>query len=295
MAANSVFTSECPQSDSAQHESVRLRYIQWKDEFDFEKPYEILSETPEGFPRSNFTISLGPEETIHDIRGQESKFNLDNHAFEIRTHKLTVSSFDKDTIEQEYLGSIKSFLQEFDPGAEVYIFDWRLRSSDLKKTKFVPGAVIDLNDPLVYLQPVLAAHVDQSQFAARQRVEHHMGARAEKLLKRSVWRPLHNPIENYPLAVCDGSTVPADMLVAVDHVRKYYTGESLYPLACSKYRWHYLNLQTKDEVLLFKTFDSKEDVPAKCCPHTSFAQSGVRANANSRETIEVRALVFSKE
>jgi hypothetical protein len=54
------------------------------------------------------------------------------------------------------------------------------------------------------------------------------------------------------------------MLVPVDHVRKYYVGESLYPLACSKYRWHYLSRQTKDEVLLVKTFDSKEDVPAKC-------------------------------
>lgn len=81
---------------------------------------------------------------------------------------------------------------------------------------------------------------------------------------RSVWRPLFNPIENYPLAVCDGSTVPADMLVAVDHVRKNYVGEGLYPLARPKYRWHYLNRQTKDEVLLIKTFDSKEDVPAKC-------------------------------
>lgn len=80
----------------------------------------------------------------------------------------------------------------------------------------------------------------------------------------SVWRPLLNPVENYPLAVCDGSSVPEDKLLAVDHVRKHYVGEGLYPLADPQYRWYYLNQQTKDEVILIKTFDSKEGVAAKC-------------------------------
>lgn len=73
---------------------------------------------------------------------------------------------------------------------------------------------------------------------------------------KSVWRPIRHPIENFPLAVCDGSTVPADRLLAVDHVRKAYVGESAYPLAWPGYRWYYLGGQTRDEVLLFKTYDS---------------------------------------
>src|ERR1700760_2113412 len=122
MTASNGVGLECRQSHLARHELARLKYIQWDDKFNVEKPYEILSELPEGLPRSNFTFDFGPEETIYDLRGQETNFNLDNNAFEVRTHKMTVSSFDKDTIEQEYLSSVKSFLQTFDPGAEVYIF-----------------------------------------------------------------------------------------------------------------------------------------------------------------------------
>jgi hypothetical protein len=126
MTATNASALEPGKSDSSRHESVRLRYIRWKDEFDSEKPYEILSEVPDGFPKSNFAMDFGPEEIIYDVRGQESQFNLDNHAFEIRPHKLTVTSFDRETIEHEYLSSIRSLLQAFDPGAEVYIFDWRV-------------------------------------------------------------------------------------------------------------------------------------------------------------------------
>ena len=132
----------------------------------------------------------------------------------------------------------------------------------------------------------------------------------------SVWRPLEHPVEDFPLAVCDGSSVsPAD-LMAVDHVRKHYVGESLYPLYSPGLRWYFLNRQTKDEVLVFKTFDSSPDARAKCksvllrlsckrlelmshhptgCPHTSFRQSGSQHGGHPRESIEVRALVFSRE
>jgi hypothetical protein len=135
-----------------------------------------------------------------------------------------------------------------------------------------------------------------------------------------VWRPLRHPVEDYPLAVCDGSTVPETSLVTADHVRKFYIGESLYPLHNESYRWYYLNRQTKDEVLLLKMFDNKEGVKARCmfaisfrwleiselglmfmlilyftdCPHTSFKQSDVKEGAKPRESIEVRVLVYSE-
>ena len=135
-----------------------------------------------------------------------------------------------------------------------------------------------------------------------------------------MWRPLRYPVEDYPLAVCDGSTVPESSLVTADHVRKFYIGESLYPLHNGSHRWYYLNRQTKDEVLLLKMFDNKEGVMATCmfaissywfgivelglslvltssftdCPHTSFMQSGVKEGAKPRESIEVRVMVFSE-
>lgn len=120
---------------------------------------------------------------------------------------------------------------------------------------------------------------------------------------------------DYPLAVCENSTLQADKVLGVDTIRQNYFGETLYPLYTPGYNWYYLSQQTKDEVLIFQSFDSMRDaeVSGKLfvikyklasfvyelrlllgCAHTAFAASNVPANAHPRESIEVRALVFSK-
>lgn len=71
-------------------------------------------------------------------------------------------------------------------------------------------------------------------------------------------------VESDPLAVLDGSTVPVEKLVEVDVVRHSYLGESYYPMQDDGYRWYFINKQTKEEVLLFKMYDSNEAVKAKC-------------------------------
>ncbi|KAH6873455.1 hypothetical protein B0T10DRAFT_499784 [Thelonectria olida] len=280
-------------------ELVRLNYIQWSDTFVTEKPYEVISDVPDGCKKRNFNLSPGPEQAIHDIRGLEHQFSLDENGFEVRKHAMKNTSATKDDIERYYLPDIKSLLENVDPGAEVHIFDWRLRSSDKTRTTREPGSTINLDDPTLILEPVQAVHNDQSRLAAIKRVKHHLGDRADKMLARrfriiNVWRPLRYPIENFPLALCDGTSVSNEQLLAVDHVRKNYVGESLYPLYSSDMQWYFLDRQEKDEVLIFKTFDSSTKTSSRCCPHTSFRQSAARAEHIPRETIEVRALVFSQ-
>lgn len=114
-------------SNQGKNETARLRYIQWRDEFNVEKPYEIVSQVPSDFPPTNFSLDYGPHETIHDLRGQEQCFNLSDHGFEVRRHISTTVTFDKQSIEQEYLPSIKTFLENiFGSRAEICIFDWRV-------------------------------------------------------------------------------------------------------------------------------------------------------------------------
>ena len=55
-------------------------------------------------------------------------------------------------------------------------------------------------------------------------------------------------------------------------------------------RWHYLSDMMPEEVLIFKHFDSKKDVPAWRCAHTSIELPGTES-LPPRESIEVRALV----
>jgi hypothetical protein len=80
----------------------------------------------------------------------------------------------------------------------------------------------------------------------------------------SAWRPIIDVVEDCPLAVCDGTSVPLASCVTADFVRKQYVGESLHPLPYGNYRWYYLDKQTKHELLLLKMYDSDEAVSARC-------------------------------
>lgn len=73
-----------------------------------------------------------------------------------------------------------------------------------------------------------------------------------------------NPVEDHSLALCDGSTVRPEDLIASDIITDNYRGESLQPLFRDHYKWHFLSNQTKDEVLLLKMYDSSSSVKAKC-------------------------------
>lgn len=127
----------------------------------------------------------------------------------------------------------------------------------------------------------------------------------------SLWRPLISSVEDWPLAVGDGSTFEDADLVETDHVRRYYTGTTIYVLHNPKQRYYYMDKQSKEDVLIFKNFDSKEGIKARCAykkimylrrpvlmiladaPHGSFLHPHGGEAAVPRQSIEVRALVFT--
>lgn len=82
-------------------------------------------------------------------------------------------------------------------------------------------------------------------------------------LERSLWRPINGPVQDCPLAVCDGRTYSESSLVETDQVRRWHAGQTQYALFDPNMVWYYLSDQTDDEVLLFKNFDSMDGV-TKC-------------------------------
>ncbi|KAI1408034.1 putative 7 alpha-cephem-methoxylase [Hypoxylon sp. FL1857] len=277
---------------------AQFNYFQWKPIFLNEKPYYLYTDPPEGCPNANFSTAPGATETVHDIRGREQKFNLDDHGFALRHQEFPIEIVTDVTIQKQYLPSLEVMIRELlQEECEIFWFDWRTRSSDRAKTDFAEGTKISLEDRMVILAPIKAVHVDQTPAAAVDRVYRHVPDRADELLKKrftiiNVWRPVGPPVETFPLAFCDGSSVPQEKLIEVDVVRKSFPGESYYPIEYSGYKWYFMNRQTQDEVLFMKMNDSDDSVKAKCCPHASFAQS-TDLDAKPRESIEVRALVFT--
>ncbi|KAL4900326.1 hypothetical protein BDW74DRAFT_162085 [Aspergillus multicolor] len=60
------------------------------------------------------------------------------------------------------------------------------------------------------------------------------------------------------------------------------------------YSWFYLERQLPLEVCLFKNFDSRGGIRASMCPHVSFEQDNAPKHAKPRESIEVRAFVYTR-
>lgn len=86
----------------------------------------------------------------------------------------------------------------------------------------------------------------------------------DAIILSSVWRPINHPIEDWPLAVCDGSNVFEDDLLKTDYVTLDYIGETYNVLYRDKYNWHYLSRQTPEEVTLLKISDSNLTAKATC-------------------------------
>lgn len=55
--------------------------------------------------------------------------------------------------------------------------------------------------------------------------------------------------------------------------------------------WYYMSAMRENEMVVFKGFDTKQDLPGWRCPHTAFVLEGTEA-LPPRESIEVRAVCF---
>jgi hypothetical protein len=113
-----------------------------------------------------------------------------------------------------------------------------------------------------------------------------------------IWKPL-KPVQRDPLVLIDSRSVPdsdyCDLLR--DKTAKLMGREMKWVLSMLKHggkeeehRWHYLSDMQPEEVLIFKHFDSKRDIAAWRCAHTSIEIPGTE-NLPARESIDVRALV----
>lgn len=277
---------------------VTLSFLQWQKLYEWEKPFQIFINIPddaEDQRDTNLVFKQIPI-SVYDIRGISTDFSLDTNAFIYRRHITKITDFtSRETVEQKYQPEIEQLLKHVVEGADrIFFFDWRLR----KNAPEVEGAVVDLNDLTTWLRPAVHVHVDQSPAAALKRIQLQLKDDAKYLLRGrvrivNVWRPLIDSVKDWPLAVCDGSTVKRDDLVEADHVRQHYTGSTMYLMHNQQQRFYYMSEQSKNDVLIFKNFDSKKGVGASYAPHASFLHPNLDVDAIPRRSIEVRAFIFT--
>jgi hypothetical protein len=226
------------------------------------------------------------------VRGREDAFTLDKDAFQIirGVPPSSEASFtDDNSIKANYYPELEKLLLEYIPGSNrVFFFDHTIRRAS----------------PNAHRAPVTRVHIDQTSKSVIQRVKRHLPTEAEKLLSGryrivNVWRPLNkSPVESFPLAFASSSSLEDKDVIPVEH--RYpsgYTGQTAAIRYNPRQEWHYLSGIAGNERILLECFDSEagkegSGVEGGRVPHTAFEDPRSLADAEGRESIEVRALVF---
>jgi hypothetical protein len=82
-----------------------------------------------------------------------------------------------------------------------------------------------------------------------------------KLMNDSVWWPISGPVNDHPLALGDARTfdLHRDGIVTT-LVFPHYVGQAIELHHHPDHRWYYASEQQKDEIWVFKCYDSRTDV-----------------------------------
>ena len=202
---------------------------------------------------------------------------------------VTEDYLDEAAIGSVYEAEVAEFLRTTTGARRVHIFDHTVRASD-------PG----LRERKRVREPAALVHNDYSPRSGFTCLRETLGEEAETLARGrfqivNVWRPLVDPVEDHPLALCDARTLAPDDLVDAERRAANHVGEIQLALHRPEHRWFYFPGMHPREVLLFRTFDSLDGGIHPCCIHTAIRLPDAPTGARPRESIETRAFVFFDE
>jgi hypothetical protein len=251
-----------------------------------EKPVIYTYEPPPGIPRT--TGKSEPHSvSIRNARLAED-LSLDKQGFVRVHHETAVQDFyDRAEVERVYYPEIELLLKEATGAEKVVVFDHQVRNIQL----FRRGE----KQARDYASTV---HNDYTAKSGPRRVRDHLPAEEveERLQHRfaeiNVWRPIRGPVESSPLALCDALSIDSNDFVPADLVYRHKVGEVYRFTYNPKHRWFYFPRLERDEAILLKCYDSKDDGRARYSAHTAFDDPTSGPDAAPRESIEVRSLVF---
>jgi hypothetical protein len=235
---------------------------------------------------------------IHNGRPVSDQFTLDRNGFEILQHRSSVRDFtNRAEVDRVYPGEVADFVKSHTGADRVATLGWVLRRS--------AAPAENASQPQAAL-----VHDDFSVAGARVRAE---GAYASyfpdgpgfhRALITSLWRVFSPPPQDWPLAICDYTSVRPDE--GLDN-RMYFVDEipdDLYlempadaPGASGfefhhspDHQWWYFPQMTRDEILFFKLNDSDQS-RAWRVPHTAFHDETAKAT-EPRHSIEFRSIAY---
>jgi len=223
---------------------------------------------------------------MHDARNRPTSIDLEG--FMLTRQKTDVSDFySDDEITSIYEKEVKRLLAEATGAKRIEIFDHTRRASS-----------IQIQCKHGIREPASTIHNDYDDESGPRRLRDFFPDEADKLMENrfaivNIWRSMKGPVCNFPLAMCDASSVSKNDLVSVPRISKDRVGTVQMATFNPSHHWCYFPLMQMDEALLFKVYDSADDGRARFTLHTSFDDPSVNSTTNTgRESIETRCFVF---
>jgi len=259
-----------------------------------EKPATFPTELD---PETGVARSTGQYETrnvtIRNGRPARDDLDLDEQGFILVDHTTSVNDFyDNDTVERAYYQECIDLVKKLTGVDKVAIFDHTLRIEDTDKRN--SGA--DLR------APVRSVHNDYTDWSAPKRVRDILPAdEAEERLQRryimvNVWRPIMEPVQTWPLVLCDAKSMGPYDMIAADHIYPDRRGETYRTAYSDGQQWYYFPEMTMQEAVILKCYDSETDGRARYSAHGAADLAGPPPPGYTpRESIEVRTIGFYAE
>lgn len=235
---------------------------------------------------------INQEIMIRNARLDSANLNLDNQGFALARQVSGVSDFyDDEQITRLYEAEIKALVLEVTGANSVEIFDHtrRATSQELREEKKIR-------------EHASVVHNDYTDASGPNRLRDFLKDKQrqnelDSLLNRrfaivNVWRSIGGTVLNFPLAMCDASSISSRDLVSVTRQAQDRIGEIQFALYNPDHRWYYFPELQMDEAILFKTFESFADGRARFTIHSAFDDPTAPADAPPRESLESRCFVF---
>jgi hypothetical protein len=230
--------------------------------------------------------TLDPHSVI--IRnGRKFETSLDGEGFLLAWHETAVTDFfDEAQLRDIYYKEMVDLIKMHSGAKRVVVFDHTLRTAD------------DADRAARNIREVVPrVHNDYTEWSGPQRVRDLLPDEAGTLLEGrfaiiQVWRPIRNPVETFPLAMCDARSISDNDLIVTERRHPNRIGQTYSVSYNPDHRWFWFPLQRREEAIVFKVYDSLTDGRARWTAHTAFADPTSPPNARARESIEIRTLAF---
>jgi len=283
-------------------------------------------DAPEGAPVPLQTL-------IRDARPlqQDGTLSLDTNGFALVQHESVLSKEEfyrgRGLIESIYFQETEALIQQELGADKVFAFASQLRNSG-KVAEYNPQELNPFEERTPRSEQTGGhgnAPVQVSSYATKVHTDFTGSKSAEKFYRTAIpngvkaryvlinaWRNIsEEPVYNHSLACLDTTSITNEELVRVNEQLKpgglcnFRDGMTttdcaeqyrLPPERAAEHRWFYYPHMKKDEVLLFKQFDSDQARTSRFTFHSAFNDASIPANLPTRESVEVRAIaIFIEE